>query len=90
LELPSCCRRAFVTADRRRDGNPAAFTCDVHGTIDSAIDIVARAMAKNGVARFRIWTCSCGQKNRVDAAKVVGLAAQVKCGKCSAIVKHPE
>jgi hypothetical protein len=89
LELPSCCRRAFVAADVERDGNPEAFTCDVHGPTDLATDIVARSMAARGLSQFSVFACSCGQKNRVDLAKAIALLLAPKCGKCGLTLSVP-
>lgn len=90
LALPSCCQQAFVAADTARDGNPETHNCRTHGHVDLAVDLVARAIEMNGkIERFRVWACSCGQRNRVDVAKVVGWGSQVKCGKCGEIVKAP-
>lgn len=54
---------------------------------DDKTETFAQAMAEHGVERMRIWTCTCGQKNRVDAAKVLGLASRVKCERCGEFLK---
>ena len=51
---------------------------------------LAAAMDRHGIDRFRIWTCACGQKNRIDAIKVIALASRVKCGKCGEFLKAPD
>ena len=56
---------------------------------ESKVGFFAEKMAAVGFDRFRIWTCACGQKNRVDAAKVIGLASQAWCGKCGSVLKAP-
>ena len=53
------------------------------------VEVFAEVLKAYGVDRFRVWTCTCGQKNRVDAAKVVCLASRVKCGKCGEFLKAP-
>jgi hypothetical protein len=47
------------------------------------------AIEKHAVKEFRIWTCACGQKNRVSAVKVIALASQARCGRCKAVVLPP-
>lgn len=58
---------------------------------ESDTDYMARAMRMNGVMPTVIWSCpSCGQKNRVDKAKVFGLAARPICGRCRAFLRGPQ
>lgn len=56
----------------------------------NVLDRFNEMLREYGVDMNRIWTCQCGQKNRVDTAKIVTSAARAKCGKCGSVLKYEE
>lgn len=88
FDLEPCCKSAFIAADVERDGNPEAFDCRNHGRVDVARDLSLRLLAKHGVEQIRVLTCEgCGQKNRVDLARVLAEEVVPRCGKCGAFLR---
>jgi hypothetical protein len=49
-------------------------------------EMLARALMMSGVERYRVWTCHCGQKIRVDVARLVADATRVRCGACKCVL----
>lgn len=49
-------------------------------------EMLARALMMSGIERHRIWTCHCGQKIRVDVARLVVDASRVRCGSCRCVL----
>ena len=45
---------------------------------------LAAVLLVSGIQRHRVWECACGQKNRVDVARVIAEADRPICGRCRA------
>lgn len=45
---------------------------------------LALALLVSGIQRHRVWECTCGQKNRVDVARVIAEAERPLCGRSRA------